>query len=415
MLCAKDASITIKLSDYTVTVVEKKLSNGAILDLSYSPYLFYKHLNMETHRYVAPKDPLGPRTDWAYIPNYPLKGWADYADLMKAEDFHITLSSTSADNWSRLMKVDKLVLEYLIRNTFKDFISRNSGTFSQTINDLREKLGPVIEYAFFNESKLNKKDQYAFEEAFKILDNRSALFKPQARLDKTFLEFNFLPSMDKQITWLAPINQHPLIVVHASTDFDKSSMAKTGIDHEVSKFKAAGLPVIYLVNHDGVADLTWYPQDRNPSFALYSAGGEHNLPLYNASVTIVGGFFGDYDDARGCHFKAMADAITRYYLHGKSPFKIYLPISAIYFARDDMDTRDGFIANEISSEEFIKYVHDLLFFTGDVAQTHLGGSTEYTGVISISDYTFLYFVNDELIKTHGHGPRQVEFHFSLGE
>ena len=409
-ISAQEAPTVIKLSDYTITIIEKNIPHGAILDVTYFPYLLYKNENIFNHRYQGPINPLGAREDWGNIPSYTLANWVLHPDLMTTDIFHVALSSNSAEGWSRLMLADQLVIEYLSRNNLKNFIDHNKDNFSKTIERLRSEIGKPESYPFVDKSNIQKMNQYALEDTFALLKNKSVYFQPNPDLEQVFLDFNFLPSIKKKITLDDPMNKHPLIVVHTSKIFDDAAMAKEGVDYLINKFKVNNLPVVYLMHHDGYSDLMWYPEDRNPDYAVYSAGGEHNLPLYNPEVTIVGGFFGDYDGAHGCHFKAMADAITRYFLHGKFSFKIHLPISAIYFYSEDESSRDEFLDERISPLEFIDYIHESFFFTFD--ETYLGGSTEYTGIISTTDYTFLYFVDDVLIKKHGVGDRTVEFRFS---
>lgn len=161
-----------------------------------------------------------------------------------------------------------------------------------------------------------------------------------------------LPSPEKSAAHgaLVPLNEknllppylenNPLIVVHATYFFDDAGTAKTGIDKTVSAFRQKGKSVIYLVSdQSGQGYSDWYTGDRTPDYELFSAGGEHNLPLAGGEVTIAGGFFGSYDGARGCHALATRDAIRMHFELSDKPFTVNMPLEAIYFYEDDLPTK----------------------------------------------------------------------------
>ncbi|MEI7527338.1 MAG: hypothetical protein WCK76_00230 [Elusimicrobiota bacterium] len=128
----------------------------------------------------------------------------------------------------------------------------------------------------------------------------------------------------------------PLIVVHASRAFDETASAAGGINAVVAGYRAAGRPVIYLLNDQSAQGYSdWYPADRSPDYELFSAGGEHNLPLAADQVTIIGGFFGSYDGARGCQTLAARDAIRMHFEASGKPFTVNMPLKAIYFYEED--------------------------------------------------------------------------------
>jgi hypothetical protein len=141
-----------------------------------------------------------------------------------------------------------------------------------------------------------------------------------------------------QASLLTPIAKPALLVVHASTEFDKNMVAKQGIDKLIKTFKSKKLPVIYLVSDlSETGQARWYTDDRNPDFVIYSTAGEHNLPLSNADITVVGGFWGSRDGARGCHSLALRNVIQSYFFwqHKQTPLRLHLPLSAIYFFNSD--------------------------------------------------------------------------------
>lgn len=167
-----------------------------------------------------------------------------------------------------------------------------------------------------------------------------------------------------QHTHLEPIDQPALIVVHASYEFDANGSARPAIDSQIRHFKSLRLPVIYLVSDLSSEGLkNWYTQDRAPDYLVYSAGGEHNLPLRNPDVTVVGGFFGNYDMHNGCHTQALRNVVDSYFrLLGRSgPLTIHLPISSIYFWADDSRLRQKVLAHIRNPEEWMREISDILF------------------------------------------------------
>ncbi|HAR42918.1 MAG TPA: hypothetical protein DCS07_09865 [Bdellovibrionales bacterium] len=217
---------------------------------------------------------------------------------------------------------------------------------------------------------------------------------------------------------------HPLIVVHATTEFDEEMTAAKGVDEVVAQFKAQRRPVVYLVSDQSKTGYQeWYTKDRKPDFELFSEGGEHNLPLAMDEVTIVGGFFGSYDGARGCQTLATRDAIAMHFENTKRPFTIHMPLKAIYFYEEDAVTRENILnldTRSATSSQIKKVFKDFasLFFL----TANLGPGIEfghpyfrdsnpfYRAVqpVNMDNYTFRLFLNDRPVaKPFGHGPRQV--------
>lgn len=160
------------------------------------------------------------------------------------------------------------------------------------------------------------------------------------------------------------INQPALMVVHASYEFDVEGTAREFIDAEIRKFKARGLPVIYLVSDLSKEGLrNWYTEDRAPDYLIYSAGGEHNLPLRNADITVVGGFFGNYDTHNGCHTQALRNVVDSYYRLQKqtAPLTVHLPISSIYFWPNDELVRISSLKKFDRSSDWLPQLATMLF------------------------------------------------------
>lgn len=145
----------------------------------------------------------------------------------------------------------------------------------------------------------------------------------------------------------AELGPHPLIVVHASTEFDWESSAAARMESVIARFKASGRPVVYLV-HDQTPEgyVRWYPKDRRPDYEIFSEGGEHNLPLSGNEVTIVGGYFGSYDGARGCHTLAVRDAVRMHFGRSNSPLTVHMPLPAIFFWNQDESVRERLLGQE---------------------------------------------------------------------
>ena len=83
-----------------------------------------------------------------------------------------------------------------------------------------------------------------------------------------------------------------LFVNHANRDgFDHTAVAKPGIDRWIRSFKEKGAPIIYFVSREYP---NWYPEDRTPTHAVVTEGGDHNLSFTARRVFFTGG------DARLC-------------------------------------------------------------------------------------------------------------------
>jgi hypothetical protein len=171
-------------------------------------------------------------------------------------------------------------------------------------------------------------------------------------------------SLSPRHSRLQAIDQPALIVVHASYEFDTKGAAREAIDAQIRHFKSRGLPVIYLVSDPSENGLkNWYTEDRAPDYLIYSAGGEHNLPLRNPDVTVVGGFFGNYDTHNGCHTQALRNVVDSYFrLQGRSvPLTVHLPVSSIYFWEDDSILREKILARMQNPNEWMREISGILF------------------------------------------------------
>ncbi len=231
----------------------------------------------------------------------------------------------------------------------------------------------------------------------------------------------------------AALANNPLIVVHASDEFDENEIAAAGINDVVAGFKAAKRPVVYLLNDQSERGYgSWYPAERAPDYELFSEGGEHNLPLAADEVTIVGGFFGSYDGSRGCQTLATRDAIRMHFELSDRPFTVYMPLKAVYFYDEDSNTRDELLALDTAAvtaaavrkvfknfpesffltDNFVVSTDDALGFGHPYGEG--GADTAYRAgePVDTARYTFRLFFNGIQVGKFGTGPRLVSLKLS---
>lgn len=239
---------------------------------------------------------------------------------------------------------------------------------------------------------------------------------------------NSLKPKNPKNTLPLSLPDNPLIVVHASSNFDENKTAKKGMDLIISNFKKAGKPLIYLINDQsqkGYSD--WYTADRSPDYELFSAGGEHNLPLQKNEVTIVGGFFGSYDGSRGCHALAARDAIRMHFELSNETFTVNMPIKGIYFYEEDYPTKERLmkIKPGVTPEKEIKKAFKNfaeMFFLVDNFPTSTPDSLGFAHPFTFHDqhpsyregepvdtarYSFELYFDNILVSSFGSGPRKV--------
>lgn len=219
------------------------------------------------------------------------------------------------------------------------------------------------------------------------------------------------------------LTNHPLIVVHATTDFDDAATARVGIDQLVARFKSAQRSVVYLVHAQGPAQYgRWYTADRAPDFEIFSEGGEHNLPLASDEVTVVGGFFGSYDGHRGCQTLAVRDTIRMHFETSDHPLIVHLPLPALYFYADDYALRRSLLQVDAQTpkaklEELMAEFPQLFFLTDnfsdklEFAHPYNGkANTAYRpgAPVDVDGYSFALYLNGQAMSTFGKGPHQVQ-------
>lgn len=223
-------------------------------------------------------------------------------------------------------------------------------------------------------------------------------------------------------------NQHALIVVHATTEFDEQQTAAPGINQLVQEFKSQARPVIYLVSNQSTKGYgQWYTADRSPTFEVFSEGGEHNLPIATNEVTIAGGFWGSTDTMNGCQTLAVKDAIRMHFEVSEAPFTVHMPMKAIYTyadwepLRQEMLTTGKINLSQFGLEKlpfaslfFLREGNDgagddgneqnfAHYYTGKENLTYRRGEE-----VSRDKYQFRFYLNNQLIESvSGPGDRIV--------
>jgi hypothetical protein len=129
------------------------------------------------------------------------------------------------------------------------------------------------------------------------------------------------------------VGDHPLVVVNASTKFNKREKGKRGIDKLIKSFKNSNREVYYLHSEKYSMDLedklnNRYIEDKEPTELFYSYGGENNLISKSSEITVAGGFLGSGEDQEsafqefggvleGCLTSAISSLIKNHFDHYK--------------------------------------------------------------------------------------------------
>ncbi len=421
-----NAQLSVTLGSYKIETKTEIAPDGSeTILIAYSPYESYQHAKWGYSHLEMCTPITGIWPGWANAPissdpqtlsRSVLAKWHDQPDLMAADHFSVSLSTTSAQGWSRLLAADEMVLDYLIRKNLGAFLKKNKEILKKLQLSVDKTLGPLIAYPQFHSVSKAKRDQFILGDLVNFAqNNRSDFLGPFPKYDEYYKTANGIQAIEPRIPKLvdvpAKLTNHSLIVVHATRVFDEDAMAKDGIDSTVKLFKSRQLPVIYLMTDTGEGDLGWYTEDRKPDYALLSEGGEHNLQAVGDEYTLAGGFFGDYGGNHGCQFLALTHLITRHDLHSLRPLLIHFPVNATYFYEDEITLRNDFLANKISSKDFITRIEGLLF--PDDPEIFGPSSRLDELSLKLKDYTIEFWVDGKLVPetTKGTGDRRVILSF----
>ncbi|MEW6056244.1 MAG: hypothetical protein AB1540_06490 [Bdellovibrionota bacterium] len=344
--------------------------------------------------------------------------WLETDELKVGGRFTMKLSPNESRDWQKLAIIDDDVL-LVLEDKLNLFFQNNLAALKELAQAMETKL-KENGFSYNFEHPLRR----GFFQVRRILENggnwggiKNPLLKEKFlkayRANDIPLPINELRYFDR------PIKTHPLIVVHASSMWDGTESAKPSIDALVRKFKAAKKPVIYLVSDDSMQDFSWYTEDRNPTFAVYSERGEHMLEFLKSEVTVVGGF-----SLQGCQGRAMTSIVHNYFKRNTKPLTLHLPLRAIYSAKVNFTEESPRLEAPVNDYEtrtmtLFEILQGFRFFGGTK-----GFLDFYRGVEFYKDKTYrdpvplsdkLYFGNDKVwsritgaVTTEGY-----QFHFLL--
>jgi len=122
-----------------------------------------------------------------------------------------------------------------------------------------------------------------------------------------------------------------VFVGHANADgYDRTAVAKPGIDRLVEQAKKRGVAVVYWVSNEYPE---WYTADRRPDYAFVSEGQEHEIHIDAERVTFSGG------DFMFCLLRNVQMTLHDMVQHGRQRIDFVLPADAIW-VEDIWDSAD---------------------------------------------------------------------------
>jgi hypothetical protein len=131
------------------------------------------------------------------------------------------------------------------------------------------------------------------------------------------------------------VTENPLIVVHASSYFNRFNTGGDALNTLISNSKSQGKEVVYLhSNRSSKKRLSgWYVEDKSPDLSLFSYQGENNLINNNGEFTVAGGFLGS-DESYGCMTGTIIDLISNHFYNqlkvNSKPIIINVDLAASY-------------------------------------------------------------------------------------
>ena len=203
----------------------------------------------------------------------------------------------------------------------------------------------------------------------------------------------------------APIRKHALIVTHASYLFGGNAAIKPAVDILIREFKAAGRPVIYLMNEDHVADAAWMTDDRTPDLALESKSGEHNLDIRTSEITSVGGF------RELCEAETVTQAARSFFSGGGTGvFTVNFPMAATY------SEKMAYRLPGVDTEAFPALI-PLTHYPSLLEAFSILGERDFTATLGPSvfmsedQYHVQLFLDGKPVGDVGHGAHAVAFKY----
>ncbi|MCC7440495.1 MAG: hypothetical protein IT285_02615 [Bdellovibrionales bacterium] len=131
-----------------------------------------------------------------------------------------------------------------------------------------------------------------------------------------------------------PLRGLPLLVTHASRLFEEEGRTAPGLDAWVADFKARGETVVFLLSDADEGDAGWLGADLQPSYAIPSRSGEHELEMRTHQMAIAGGYWslcmsGTVGDAAAAAFPHIPKA-ARGPSRGRRVFEVHAYLPAVY-------------------------------------------------------------------------------------
>lgn len=130
------------------------------------------------------------------------------------------------------------------------------------------------------------------------------------------------------------VGNHPLVVVHASTEFNPETEGKKGLDQIIKKFKDQDREVYFLYSNKKEVLDRWYTENTEPTALLYSYGGENNLISESSEFTLAGGFLGSSEYFEGCLTTAISYLVKNHFDNYAGPLKLNIKVGAVYTPKD---------------------------------------------------------------------------------
>lgn len=380
---------------------------SASLQLTYTPYFTELYRSWSQLRVPhGEQDPLGRRDYWRP------------EDRRVFGDFSVRLSPQDPSGWLKFVDgVDPDVL-FAIYPTVLKFADTHRSSLQAKAEAIRKNLqAGGLELAsnelYFRDKSghpaVNEETRLFFSLRDFLLPTPTGFLANKLALAKDYgNRYSTLPARTPVLKLpISPVTlrKPTLIVTHASERWDPALAAKAEIDRLVARFRSHRDPVVFLMDEDMVNDKAWYTSSRNPTYALFSRQGEHDLSFTSSEITVVGGYFG------ACQTISVADAIIRHFRLLSGPIRVHLPMRGIFSHRD---RRVMTLAEIFDSQpnDFLSFVKSELFLSSaDGTPGKFKSDELMNGRIDLSSYQFRLFLNGEPIESLGSGARIVELRF----
>lgn len=378
----------------------------AVRSQVYTQYIF--------SRRTLGENPLGDRKYWnkkaPIQPAYDEDAFSLFPELFVEERFSATLSleKPSESEWAKLGYIlgNDAIINVLALPKIWKFAHVSAKCFG------RAPFSTSI-YGRFAKNHLD----------FLLKTTEDALLTDKQKELDAAIKARQVRPIEKLRYYAKPIGNNPLIVTHASDEFDPDQIAKPGIDLAVAQARKDGRRVAFLMQYDNAEDITQQYQPIGNDLVMYSGEGEHSFTSGNNQATVVGSYFGL------CHGLSIQDIFTRYFV-GKTEgqFTVTIPLAAsrthqqdsmpvVQYAPITMKTYlekvgpSGF--QKIVEKYFLKPTHfgaNEYFEYSDGPNFKLVSNDKHR--VSYFNYTFTALLDGKEFLKRGTGPRHVRLEFT---